>query len=346
MNMIAHVTEFGELGRQARVARGLGSPFVADVLEAGQRQLRWAPRTAGFFAEWPDNPSSAALAMRFNAALHALARRNRPAALGALYRGEHRDFDGAIRTALADNDDFVLGWMRDTPQTNEVGRAAAIGSALMVVRARFGLPFELFELGSSCGLNLNLARYRYDLGGIAAGEARSPVLVAPEWRGELPHVAPIDVVSARGVDLHPLDPSDEQTRERLFAYVWADQPHRSERLAQALELALRYPPRIDRANAVSWLAERLAEPQAEGVCRTVFHSMVLQYLCDRDREVVKAKIRNAGARATAERPFAWIGFEWTPTRSEVRLTLTTWPDGESRVLALCHPYGNWVDWRG
>lgn len=346
MNMIASIAERGELGRQALVARELGSPFVAAVLEAGQRQLRRAPRTAALIARWPRDPSAAALAMRFNAALHALARRGAPALLGALYQGEHDDFDGAIGMALDAEDDFIADWMRDTPQTNEVGRAAAIGAALMVARRRLGLPFELLELGSSCGLNLNLARYGYDLGGVAAGVAGSPICIAPAWRGAPPLQAPIEVVAARGVDLRPLDAADATTRERLLSYVWADQPKRAARLEQALALAGQWPPRVDRGDAVAWLADRLAESQDSGRCRVVFHSMFLQYLTVADRDRVAETIREAGIRATATRPLARIAFEWTPRRREVRLHLTCWPTGETSLLATCHAYGNWIDWRG
>ena len=346
MNMIATISEQGELGRQARIARDLGSPFVAAVLEAGQRQLRHAPQTAELIDNWPCDPSAAALAMRFNGALHALARRGRPPALAALYARRHDDFDGAIAAALAAGDAFIAEWMRTPPQTNEVGRAAAIAAALMTVRHALGLPFELLEIGSSGGLNLNLARYCYDLGGAAAGTLHSPVRIAPEWSGRAPPVAPLEVLEARGVDLNPLDPGDETTRERLLSFIWADQPVRARRLEQALGLARLHPPRVDRAGAVAWLGERLQALQPVGRCRVLFHSMVLQYLDEEEQAGLVEAIGRAGARATTERPFAWISFEWTPARDEVRLMLTCWPAGEPRLLATCHPYGDWIDWRG
>jgi hypothetical protein len=57
------------------------------------------------------------------------------------------------------------------------------------------------------------------------------------------------------------------------------------------------------------------------------------------------KLETAGERATPIRPFAWISFEWTAKRREVHLSLTTWPTGETELLAVCHPYGDWLDWR-
>jgi len=336
----------GEFSRQAGIARTLGSPFVAAVLEAGERHLSRAPRTEALIRSWPGDPSAAALAMRFNAAIHALARRGRPRRLESLYRRQHDDFDGAIAAAMASEDAFIARWMEQPPQTNEVNRAAAILSALMVAEQRFGLPFELLELGSSAGLNLNLAHYGYDLGGIAAGATGSPVQIAPTWHGEQPPHGVVEVIGARGVDLHPLDAADEATRDRLLSFVFADQPVRAERLRHALDLAQTHPPQITRADAVSWLADRLAEPQAAGRCRAVFHSMVLQYLGTDDRKAAIDLIAAAGARATAERPLAWVSFEWTQARTEVQLWLTCWPSGEARQLATCHPYGAWIDWRG
>lgn len=345
MNMMARIGS-AELQRYADITRDLGSPFVAEVLEAGQRQLWNAPRTAELIANWPGNPAAAAIAMRFNGALHALARQGRLPHLRALYRREHDDFDGAIGKALIAEDSFIATWMRDPPQTNEVGRAAAIIAALMVAQRHTGCTFDLLELGSSCGLNLNLARYAYTLGGMAAGTSGSPVHVAPAWRGNPPPFAPVEVARARGVDLSPLDPNDAATRERLLSFVWADQNERANRLEQALDLAQHNPPQIDCANAVPWLAEQLQMPQRAGECRTVFHSMVLQYLSSTDRRIVENTIRQAGSRATAERPLARIAFEWTPDRGEVHLSLTCWPDGVTRHLATCHPYGDWVHWLG
>lgn len=343
--MSYHFGTRGEFSRQASIARELGSPFVAQVLEAAERNLAHAPRTAALIENWPGDPAAAALAMRFNAAIHALARRGSPEALEALYLGEHKDFDGALAKAMAVEDDFIAEWMNHPTQTNEVCRSAAIISALMVAKREFGLPFELLEIGSSAGLNLNLAHYAYDLGGVAAGDAESPVRIAPEWRGAPPPAETVAISSACGVDLRPLDVRDSATRERLMSYIFADQPLRAERLRQALAVAQRHPPRVDRADAITWLGEQLARPQPEGQCRVVFHSMVTQYFSPRAREIGIGMLATAGAAASRDRPLAKIGFEWTEERSEVRLTLTCWPSGEARHLATCHPYGAWIEWR-
>lgn len=284
--------------------------------------------------------------MRLNAALHALARRDTPARLGALYRGEHEDVDGAVAEALAEHDDFIAAWMRHTPQTNEVGRSAAIMAALHIAQTRFDRPVEVLEIGSSAGLNLNLHRYRHDLGGMILGNPNSPVLVAPEWRGTPPPAAECDIAAACGVDLSPLDVTDPATRERLMAYVFADQPARSQRLERALDLARRHPPDVVRGDAIDWLRERLDAAERPPRCRVVVHSMVIQYLDATARAQLDSLVAAAGAAATMERPLARIAFEWTGDRAEVQLRLTCYPPGETLILATCHPYGAWVNWRG
>lgn len=334
-----------ELLRLAEFARSTGSQFVARVLEAGFRQLHRAPQTAAMIHAWPGDPAAAALAMRFNAALHLLARRGTPTSLAALYRGDHHDFDGAIGEALAWEDAFIASAMRHPTQTNEVGRAASILGALLQVADRTGLPCELLELGSSCGLNLNLVHYAYDLGGLEWGRRGSPVRIAPRWTGSRPPSADLRILSARGVDLKPFDGGDPETVDRLMSFVWAGDAARSARLGRALDLARRNRPRVDRDDAIRWLAKRLADPHKPGACRVVFHSMFRQYLSERERLAMQDMIASAGRRAGADRPLAWISFEWTADRSEVRLLLTSWPGGDTRHLATCDPYGAWVDWK-
>lgn len=336
----------GPLRRQAAAVREMGSTFVATVLEAAERQLHRAPRTAALIAAWPRDVAADALAMRFNAALHAVARGDTLPALAALYRDRAGDFDRVIGEALAVADDVIVEWMRDPPQTNEVGRTAAIMAALMVARAHHDMPCELRELGASAGLNLNLDRYAYDLGGRAVGLAGSPVRVAPEWRGPPPAVRPVEIVSARGVDLRPLDVTDAAACARLMAFIWADQHARADRLAAALAIARARPPQVDAGDIALWLPEQLAAPQPQGRCRIIVHSMALQYLDPARRHTVEAAFRAAGATATATRPLARVAFEWTPARDAVHLSLTVWPDGITHHLATCHAYGAWIDWHG
>lgn len=342
---LAAASPENELLRQADRCRAMGSPFIADILDAADRQLFLAPLTEAALRNWPGDPAAAAVALRINGALHALARRGFPPSLAALYRREHDDFDGAVAVALSRSDAFIADWIRHPTQTNEVARAAAIMSALMAAPLTRPMPFELLELGSSCGLNLNLDRYDYKLGSVCVGDPLSMVKIAPDWHGPPPADRPVSIAAARGVDLQPLRAWDAADRERLMSYVWADQPTRSKRLEQALKIAVMHKPRVDQGQAATWLADRLAEPQPTGHCRAVVHTMVLQYLDAGERQHLSAMMADAGAKATPDRPLIWIEFEWTPDRQTVELRLTSWPTGRSELLATCHPYGDWLRWR-
>lgn len=346
MNMLARTGARHAFVRQAESCRLSGSAFVAAVLEAVDRQLSLAPLSSRMVTEWTGDPAAAAVALRVNGALHALARRGRPQHLADLYAGEHEDFDGAIAEALVQEDQFIADWIRYPTQTNEVARGAAIMSALMAVAAERPMPFQILELGSSCGLNLNLGRYAYRLGAVRTGDPASPVRIEPEWRGVDPPAAAVSIASAHGVDLNPLNALDPAHRERLLAFTWADQPSRSRRLEAAFQVAMAHPPDVHRGDARLWLAQRLAERQPEGLCRAVVHTMFVQYLSDAERGEIAGLMAAAGAGATVDRPLIEIGLEWTADRREVQLRFTRWPDAVGGVLATCHPYGDWVEWRG
>ena len=330
---------------QAGVARQMGSEFVARVMEAGARQLPQAPITQTMIAHWSGDPWGDAVALRFGGALHALARQEATPGLAALYRDLHGDFDKVLADALRQEDGTIAGWLRSAPQTNEVGRSAAIWAALAVSAERHGSSFELLELGSSAGLNLNLGLYGYELGGIASGDLRSPVVLKPEWRGgPPPHRRDIVIRRARGVDLAPLNVRDPVARERLSAYVWPDDHARAVRLERAMTIAIEHPPSVDQADAADWIEHRLEVEQEAGIARVVFHSIVLQYLPAPARARVQAAIQAAGHRATPERPLVWIAFEWDPARTRAALRLRSWPDGYDRELATCQAHAAWIDW--
>jgi hypothetical protein len=52
----------------------------------------------------------------------------------------------------------------------------------------------------------------------------------------------------------------------------------------------------------------------------------------------------AGAKATAERPLAWITLEANRTVHHHELTVRFWPGGEQRLqLGVAHAHGAWLE---
>jgi hypothetical protein len=78
--------------------------------------------------------------------------------------------------------------------------------------------------------------------------------------------------------------------------------------------------------------------------------MVLQYTSPAERAAIDTAFALAGARAEPDRPIARVGIEWRADRQAVELRIARWNGrehrGEPRLAALCHPYGEWIDWRG
>ncbi|GAW40325.1 hypothetical protein SH203_00722 [Brevundimonas sp. SH203] len=324
-----------------RVCRLIGERLTAEG-EVGRRVLGWT----GVASHQGD-----ALPLRLMGGLHALARSGRDKALSAIYPPATAPDDEAVWSmvgrVLVEQAAFLSPWLDGPPQTNEVGRSAALMAGLLVLADRFGLPFALYELGASAGLNTVLDRYSYRLGEIEAGMVGSPVRLTPTWTGVSPPRGDVEIARRAGVDRNPLDVRDPATRARLAAYVWADQRERLARLEAALDLAAADPPPIDQADAADWLEANLSTAPETGVCRVVMHTIAYQYFSPEGQARIRARLAATGARATEDAPLAWLSFEAMSDTVDRRptLDLTVWPGGETQRLAICQPHGAEIDWK-
>lgn len=286
-----------------------------------------------------DDPGPSALALRLMGAVHRLVLSGRAPELAKHYPsagGAAGDAWPAFLGVLHERRDELRGLVERPVQTNEPGRCAALlGGFLEIARAN-GLPLRLLEVGSSAGLNLRFDRYRYELGHERWGPAGSQVPIRARVTGMPPLDTPLEIASRAGCDTSPLDPRSDEDRLTLASYVWPDQVERHERLRAALTVAEDVEAPIDRAVAASWTEARLAEPAGD-VTTVVFHSIVMQYLPDDERERFERALENASG------PLAWLRMEpGDESLTEIRLTL--WPGGEDRLLARAGYHGDPVDW--
>lgn len=330
---------------QAIGSEQTGSPFVAALC----RLLDTATTFGRTIFSWPGNPRDDAMSLRVVGALHALVRSGQEPALAAAYPPAPFDPDrlwAAIAPAIARHDAALTAFLDSAPQTNEVARSGLILGAALHVAQQTNLPLEIFEIGSSAGLNLAFDEYRYDLGnGLTWGASDASVTIHCEWSGTLPPLdAPLSVVARAGCDRRPLNPANPADAERLMAYIWADQPHRLERTAAALRHAAANHRAVEAVDAAEWVEAGLARPPRPGVCRTLVHTIVWQYMPQATRDRIDAAIARAGAMATPDAPLARFAMEPDETDGSARLTLTVWPGGEPVILGRGHYHGRWAQW--
>jgi hypothetical protein len=348
----ARTTLGARLRGQAAYCEAARSPFYAELLEHLAVDAEAGGPTWDLLGRTVDDPALQVPQLRLLGAVHRLVLGGAAPELTAHYPSVGGDADAAaawpaVRSLFTARHEELARSLDRPPQTNEVGRSAALIGGFLTVSAETGHPLRIPEVGASAGLNLRFDHFWYQSGEHGLGDAASPVRFVDVWEGPPP---PFDVtmtVSSRaGCDHDPIDPASDTGRVALLGYVWPDQPARFALLRSALDVAARVPATIDQADALEWVAAQLADPHP-GEATVVFHSIVMQYFGSDDIAEFAAILADAGARATPSAPLAWLRLEPTSTtevtRAELRLTL--WPEGEERLLALAGFHGTPVEWR-
>ena len=338
------------IGWQAEHAAQAGAPCTARVVQAQLAILDTPTELARRMKEWPGLMLEDAMPLRVAGGLHWLALSGADRRLERVYAGAVTDqvaIDALVAAIAVEWDARLVPWLDHPPQTNEAGRSASFVAALLWLSRRLGPRFEMNEIGASAGVNTMIERYFYDLGGVQVGPANSPMRIKPEWRGPPPSHAEIEIVAIRGCDAAPVDLSDPAEALRLKAYVWPDAAERMGRIEAAMRLAAERPPSLERKDAGTFVEERLEMPQDHGVTRVIYHSVMWQYLPETTRRSITASIETAGARATADKPFAWVQLETNRATFRHELTVRYWPGGDQgAILSEAHPHGAWVEWFG
>jgi hypothetical protein len=317
---------------------------LADDLEAG------GP-TAEVLRGHEDDPGPSGLALRLAGSLHRLVLSGAADELAPYYPtvGGVWSTEGvdAVLDFLSRRPEDVRPLLDQPPQTNEVGRSAALLGGLLRSVRRHPLPVRLFEIGASAGLNLLADRFRY-LGdeGAAWGDPESPVVLERAWRGAaLPWTEQVAVVERGGCDVSPVDVTTEDGRLTLASYVWPDMTARSERLAGAVQVARREPVEVVRAGAASYVEDL---GLADGHLTVLWHSVMFQYVPRDQQERVTARLERLGAEAREDRPLVHLFAEPTRRTAQDRhrfwVVAQTWPGGTREYWGHMAPHGLPVTW--
>jgi hypothetical protein len=241
----------------------------------------------------------------------------------------------AFLDVLGERRDELRELIQNPVQTNETARCAALLGGFLQIARVTGRPLRLLEVGASAGLNLAFDRYRYELGDERWGPGDSGVTIRSALTGRPPLETPLEVASRAGCDARPLDPRNAEDQLTLLSYVWMDQPERLKRLRAALDVAAEAGIEVERGGAADWVGARLRD-ETHGVTSVVFHSIVMQYLPDDERERFEEAVR------TAPGSVAWLRMEPAGELTDVRLTL--FPGGEESLLARAGYHGDPVAW--
>jgi hypothetical protein len=333
---------------QAEHCRRNNAPVTARLIDAQVPLMQTDTAVGRRIANWPGLPLEDAMPLRLAGGFHHLLLTGDEKRLEPVYRGEITDqaaVDAIVAAVVADHDLRLLPWLDSPPQTNEAGRSASFMAGLMWLSGRLGPRFELNELGASAGINSMMDRYHYDLGGVTAGPDDSPMRIKPEWRGPPPPDNPVEIIAIKGCDQAPIDLSDLEAALRVKSYVWPENADRIVRMDAAIALAAQKRPNIVKADALDWVLERLAASQAQGVTRVIHHSIVWQYIPAGRRAAITKAIEAAGAKATRDKPLAWMMLETNRDTFAHELTIRYWPGGDvAALLGQAQAHGAWVEW--
>lgn len=239
-------------------------------------------------------------------------------------------------------------------QTNAVGRSLFLALAFQEASQQLTADSErlstertltVIEVGCSAGLNLNWFRFGYDYGDWGKlGDEDGLVQLATEWRGEgrpvyRPNLPP--VANTIGIDINPLDTTDESDAQWLEALVWPEHHLRRERLRDAIAVAQQYPPTLRRGDMFDLLPAAVRDTATDTPI-IIFGSFVLYQLSEAGREAFYQLLD----QLAQEREICWISAEWMHADTP-ELTLTHWQQGQRQttLLANVDPHGRWIEWR-
>jgi hypothetical protein len=333
--------------RQAEQCALNGSPLTGALLLGAADDYARGGVTRELLRPYADEPSGSVLSLRFAGSLHRLVLERRAPELALHYpsvggTAPVDDVWPAAERTVHEHLDALRELITRPVQTNEVGRAAALYGALLLI----GGPVRLLEIGSSAGLNLRCDRFAYEVGEQVLGDTSSPVRLRDPWRGTLP-VGAVDIVGRKGCDPNPVDPSTTDGRLTLTSYVWADQTERLERLRAALQVAEQVPAQVEQAGALDFLTRELTP--LPGVTTVVWHSVVWQYVHPDERDAVDRLLTECGRAATDDAALARVSLE--PERVgggdfTFRVHVRRWPGGDRVHVADALGHGPPVRWTG
>jgi hypothetical protein len=339
------------LRAQGEFCAASGSAMYGELFELVAGDVESGGVFARILSGHEDDPSRQAVPLRLLGGLHRLVLEDGAPELRRWYPSTGGTWDATaawpeITRVAVEHTETLRAALEHPPQTNEVGRSAALIGGLLRINREFDFPIRLFEIGTSAGLNLRADHFQYRFPGGRWGPADSPVRIDDAWGGALPPDGALRIVERHGYDIAPIDVTGGAGEMTALSYLWPDQSARLARLRGAIAVARRVPAQLHRERAGHAVA---AMTLADGALTVLWHSIMWQYLDDAEQAAIGSAVNALGEQADARSPFAHLTLE--PARGgpgaplEFQVRARCWPGGDLQVLAKCHAHGAPVDWR-
>ena len=148
-----------------------------------------------------------------------------------------------------------------------------------------------------------------------------------------------------GIDLSPVDVTDDDAVRWLETMVWPEQDERRERLRRAVEIARADPPYLVRGDLLDALPA-LVDQAPPDATLVVFHSAVIAYLAHADRARFAAMMTDLVADGRCH----WVSNEGPRVLPDLVPPGVDVPFGrfvlavDGRPVALTHGHGAELDW--
>lgn len=312
---------------QSGLCAQLGSPLYAEIFQEMAADLNDNGVTARISEHLTIRPLRDAAPLRIAGAIHRLAltgkapsiARHFPSTGGTPGPTLIADYLEALATFRSDVDE---GLSRSV-QTNEVGRTTMLVTGMsFFARAVNISATHLREIGSSCGLNLQVDNYFFDTSHSQCGSSDALVRFDEKaWGTPVPDISRSpSLLSRRGCDIAPLDAHNINDQFTLLSFVWPDQFERFTRLRNAMNNACASSTYVspDQQDAAEWIHQQFENISFDEPV-LIFHSIVWQYLSQETKKAFREAVEVFSAERKA--PTGWLRMEPAGPVAELRIDI-------------------------
>jgi len=254
----------------------------------------------------------------------------------------------AVVQVLEERPSLIAQETHRSTQTNEINRTAALCALLGSLRIRGVSDIHLIDVGSSMGFNL----YPDFAEVVTEGPPSHPGQLETEVTSRHPvSFAPPTIHRRIGIDMNPLDPSNEEDVKWIAACLWPEQSARLARFQHYIEQVVTWPTAEIHHGDANELIEDIVRELGPGPVPVIFHSWVLAYLSQQDQQRWRSTMDRLVANGAI-----WISFESPFATSGLSLPHAEEPEGAlgsvQMVVAMpheapehwgwSHPHARWI----